>query len=90
MSPICDNSITTKKFVFFHEKLLKVLKCCNFFVSATTTQLLSSGEFCKLHYDTIPVNSASANASFYTKNSKNANLVANERHIEKNPAELTY
>jgi hypothetical protein len=24
------------------------------FTSATTTQLLSSGEFCKLHYDTIP------------------------------------
>jgi len=37
---------------------------------ATTTQLLSSGEFCKLRYDTIPVKSASANISFYTKNSK--------------------
>ena len=24
-------------------------------MSATTTQLLSSGEFCKLRYDTIPV-----------------------------------
>jgi len=24
------------------------------------TQLLSSGEFCKLHYDTLPVKSASA------------------------------
>jgi len=30
-------------------------------MSATTTQLLSSGEFCKLRYDTIPVKSASAN-----------------------------
>jgi hypothetical protein len=39
-------------------------------MSATTTQLLSSGEFCKLRYDTIPVQSASANASFYTNNSK--------------------
>jgi hypothetical protein len=29
-------------------------------MSATTTQLLSSGEFCKLHYGTIPVKSASA------------------------------
>jgi len=28
-------------------------------MSATTTQLLSSGEFCKLRYDTIPVKSAS-------------------------------
>ena len=37
---------------------------------ATTTQLLSSGEFCKLRYYTIPVKSESANDSFYTKNSK--------------------
>jgi len=37
--------------------------------SAMTTQLLSSSEFCKLHYDTIPVKSASANVSFYTSNS---------------------
>jgi len=35
-------------------------------MSATTTQLLSSGEFCKLRCDTIPVKSASANVSFYT------------------------
>jgi hypothetical protein len=41
-------------------------------MSATTTQLLSSGEFCELRYDTIPVKSASANVSFYTNNSKNA------------------
>ena len=27
-------------------------------MSATTTELLSSGEFCKLRYDTIPVKSA--------------------------------
>jgi hypothetical protein len=31
-----------------------------FSMSATTTQLLSSGEFCKLCYDTTPVKSASA------------------------------
>ena len=37
-------------------------------MSATTTQLLSSGEFCKLRYDTIPVKSASANVSFYINN----------------------
>jgi len=49
-------------------------KCCEvlqFSVSATTTQLLSSGEFCKLRYDTVPVTSASVNISFYTNNSKN-------------------
>jgi hypothetical protein len=43
-------------------------------MSATTTQLLSSGEFCKLHYDTMPVQSASANVSFYTSNSKMPNF----------------
>jgi len=45
-------------------------------MSATTTQLLSSGEFCKLHYDTIrvPVESASANVSFYASNSKMPNF----------------
>jgi len=39
-----------------------------FSMSATTKQLLSSGEFCKLRYDTIPVKSASANVPFYTNN----------------------
>jgi len=38
------------------------------------TQLLSSGEFCTLRYDTIPVKSASANVSFYTNNSKMPNF----------------
>ena len=56
-------------------------------MSATTTQLLSSGEFCKLRYDTIPIESASANVYFYTNNSKKCQilsydtLVANERYI---------
>jgi len=39
-------------------------------MSAKTTQLLSSGEFCKLRYDPIPVKSASAKVSCYTSNSK--------------------
>jgi len=39
-------------------------------MSATTTQLLASGEFCELRYDTIPIKSASANVSLYTNNSK--------------------
>jgi hypothetical protein len=43
-------------------------------MSATTTQLLSSGEFCKLCYDTKPVKSAYANVSFYTNNSKMTNF----------------
>jgi hypothetical protein len=39
-------------------------------MSATTTRLLSSGEFCNLRYDTIPVKSAYAEVPFYTNNSK--------------------
>ena len=37
-------------------------------MSATKTQLLSSGEFCKLRYDTTTVKSASANVYFYNSN----------------------
>ena len=44
-------------------------------MSAPTTQLLSSGEFCKLRYDTIPVKRASANVYFLTNNSKMPNFV---------------
>jgi len=43
-------------------------------MSAMTTQMLSSGEFCKLFYDTIPVKSASTNVYFYTNNSKMPNF----------------
>jgi hypothetical protein len=43
-------------------------------MSATMTQLLSSGEFCKLRYDTIAFKSAYANVSFYTNNSKMPNF----------------
>ena len=43
-------------------------------MSATTTQLLSNGEFYKLRYDTVPVKSASVNVSFYTSNSKMPNF----------------
>jgi len=43
-------------------------------MSATTTQLLSSGEFCKLRYDTIPVKNGYANVSFYTNTTKMPNF----------------
>jgi hypothetical protein len=56
--------------VIFSGETFKGLEVLQFSVSSTTTQLLSSGEFCKLRYDTIPVKSASANVSFYTNNSK--------------------
>jgi hypothetical protein len=45
-----------------------------FSMSAMMTQLLSSGEFCKLRYDTIPLKIAYANVSFYTSNSKIPNF----------------
>jgi hypothetical protein len=44
----CHNS----KSVIFQEKCLKVLKVL-FSAMNTSTQLLSSGEFCKLRYDTL-------------------------------------
>jgi hypothetical protein len=43
-------------------------------MSAKTTQLLSSGEFCKLRYDNTPVKGASAKVYFYTNNSKMPNF----------------
>jgi len=43
-------------------------------MGAMTTQLLSSGDFRKLCYDTTPVKSLSANVSFYTSNSKMPNF----------------
>jgi hypothetical protein len=48
----------------FSAETSKGFEVLYFSMSATTTQLLSSGEFCKLHYDNIPVKSASANVSF--------------------------
>jgi hypothetical protein len=56
----------------FSREMFKVSEVLQFSMSATTTQLLSSGESCKLRYETIPVKSASANVSFYINNSKNA------------------
>jgi hypothetical protein len=43
-------------------------------MTATTTQLLSGGEFYKLCYDTTPVKSAPAKVSFYTNNQKMPNF----------------
>jgi hypothetical protein len=58
----------------FSGETFKGFEVLSFSMSATTTQLLSSGEFCKLHYDTIPVKSASANVSFFTNNSNMPNF----------------
>jgi len=61
---ICDFSGETFKGL---EVLLSAMR-------ATTTQMLSSGEFCKLRCDITPVQSASANFSFYSSNSKMPNF----------------
>jgi hypothetical protein len=69
ISLICDNSVTTQN-LWFSRETFKRFEVPQFSKSATTTQLLSSGEFYKLRYDTIPVKNTSANVSFYTNNSK--------------------
>ena len=58
------------KFCEFVGETFKAFEVLQFFISSTTTQLLSSGKFWKLRYDTIPVKSASPNISFYTDDSK--------------------
>jgi hypothetical protein len=65
-------TVSQLKMCDFSRDTFKGFEVLSFSMSATTTQLLSSGEFCKLPYDTTLVKSASANVSFYTSNSKNA------------------
>jgi hypothetical protein len=69
----------------FLREALKGLKYYNS-LSETTTQLLSSGEFCKLRYDIITVKGASADVSSIPITKKCQilscdTLVANERYI---------
>jgi hypothetical protein len=67
-------TVSQFKMCDFSEETFKDFEVLYFSMSAKTTQLLSSGEFCKLRYVTIPVKSASANVSFYTSNSKMPNF----------------
>jgi len=48
----------------FSGEVFKGFEVLYFSMCATTTQLLSSSEFCKLRYENIPVKSASANVPF--------------------------
>jgi len=72
------NTVTTTlsqiKIRDFSGERFKAFELLYISISAMTTQLLSSGEFYKLRYDTIPVKSASSNVSFYTNNSKMPNF----------------
>jgi hypothetical protein len=65
--------VSQLKICDFSEETFKSFEVL-FSMTGTTTQLLSSGEFCKLRYDTIPVKSASANVSFYINKSKMPNF----------------
>jgi len=66
-------TVSQLKISDFSGERFKVFEVLYFSMNATTTKLLSSGEFCKLRYDIIPVKNASANVSFYTNNSKISN-----------------
>jgi hypothetical protein len=63
-------TVSQLKICGFLEEAFKGYEMLQFSMSATATQLLSSGEFCNLRYDTIPVKSPSTNVSFYTNKSK--------------------
>jgi len=67
-------TVSKLKICDFSGETLKGFEVVLSAMSATMTQLLSSGKFFKLHYDTVPVQSASANISFYTNNSKMPNF----------------
>jgi hypothetical protein len=67
-------TVTQLKTSDFSGETFKGFEVLYFSMSATMTQPLSSGEFCKLRYDTVPVKSASANVSFYTNNSTMTNF----------------
>jgi len=66
--------VSQLKMCDFSGETFKSFEVLSFCMSATTTQLLSSGEFYKLRYDTIPVKRESANFSFYTNNLKMPNF----------------
>jgi len=61
-------AVSQVKITDFSGETFKGFEVLYFSMSATITQLLSSGEFYKLCYDTITVTSASPNVSFYTNN----------------------
>jgi hypothetical protein len=58
--------VSQLKICDFAEENFKGFEVLYYSMSVTTTQLLSSGEFCKLRYDIIHVKSAPANFFFYT------------------------
>jgi hypothetical protein len=66
-------TVSQLKICDFSGETFKGFEVLQFSMSAAMAQLLSSGQFCRLRYDTTPVKSAPANVSFYTNNSKMLN-----------------
>jgi hypothetical protein len=67
-------TVSQLKISDFSGETFKGFEVLYFSMNETTTQLLPSGEFCKLRYDTIPVKSASANISFHNDYSQMSNF----------------
>jgi len=63
-------TVSQLKISDFSGETFKCFEVLYFPMTAKKTQLLSSGEFCKQSYDTLPVKTASANVYFYTNNIK--------------------
>jgi hypothetical protein len=66
--------VSQLKICDFSGETFKGFEVLKFSMSATTIQLLSSCEFCKLRFDTVPVKSVSANVSFYTNTLRMVNF----------------
>jgi len=76
-------TVSQLKISDFSGETFKGFEVLYFSMSATTTQLLSSGEFCKLRYDTIPVKSAFLSIPITQKWQILScdTLIANERYV---------
>jgi hypothetical protein len=66
--------VSQLKICDFSRETFKGFELVQFSLTATTTQLLSSGDVCSLRYGIIIVKSASASISFYTNISKMPNF----------------
>jgi len=77
--------VSQLKICDFSGEAFKGFEMLQFSMSATTTQLLSSGEFCKLRYDTTPVKSASTNVSFNNNNPKKCRILSCDTLVANKP-----
>jgi len=66
--------VSQLKICDFSGENFKGFEVLQFSMSAKMTKLLSSGEFCKLRCDTLPVKSVSTNVPSYTNTSRMPNV----------------